>query len=131
MATLHFPAGLKYTRTDEWVKLDGDEALIGVTDYAQNALSDLVYVELPQVGDSLKAGERFGTVESVKAASDVSMPIGGTVVAVNSALEGTPEKVNQEPYDAGWFIRIKPGNTAELEALLDAAAYEKHCTERE
>jgi glycine cleavage system H protein len=131
MATLHIPAGLGYTRTDEWVKLDGDEAVIGVTDYAQSALSDLVYVELPQVGDSFKAGERFGTVESVKAASDVSMPIGGTVVAVNSELEGTPEKVNQEPYGAGWFIRIKPVNAAEMGALLDAAAYERYCAERE
>ncbi len=131
MAELHIPADLRYTRTDEWVKLDGDEAVVGVTDYAQNALSDLVYVELPQVGDTFKAGERFGTVESVKAASDVSLPIGGTVVAVNNALEGAPEKVNQEPYGAGWFIRIKPASTAEMETLLDATAYEAYCTERE
>jgi glycine cleavage system H protein len=131
MATLHIPADRKYTRTDEWVKLDGDEAVIGVTDYAQNALSDMVYVELPQVGDSLKAGEHLGTVESVKAVSDVSMPIGGTVIAVNAELESAPEKVNQEPYGAGWIIRIKPANTAEMDALLDAAAYERYCAERE
>jgi glycine cleavage system H protein len=131
MAELHIPADFRYTRDDEWVKLDGDEAVIGVTDYAQNALSDLVYVELPQVGDTFKAGERIGTVESVKAASDISMPIGGTVVAVNAALEGTPEKVNQEPYGAGWFIRIKPANATEMETLLDAVAYKAYCAERE
>jgi glycine cleavage system H protein len=131
MAELHIPPDLRYTRDDEWVKLDGDEAVIGVTDYAQNALSDLVYVELPQVGDTFKAGERIGTVESVKAASDISIPIGGTVVAVNAVLEGSPEKVNQEPYGAGWFIRIKPASTAEMETLLDAVAYKAYCAERE
>jgi glycine cleavage system H protein len=125
----NIPADLKYTRTDEWIKLDGGEALIGVTDYAQNALSDVVYVELPEVGASFKAGENFGTVESVKAASDMHMPIGGTVTAVNKDLESAPEKVNQQPYEA-WFIRIKPTNIAELDSLLDAAAYGKYCDER-
>ncbi len=102
-----------------------------MTDYAQNALSDIVFVELPQVGDSFKAGERFGTVESVKAASDVNVPIGGTVVAVNSTLENAPETVNQDPYGAAWFIRIKPSNVGELDGLLDAADYGKYCDERE
>ncbi len=130
MASSNIPADLKYTRTDEWVKLDGNEAIIGVTDYAQDALSDIVFVELPEVGDSFSAGAAFGTVESVKAASDMHMPISGTVTAVNSELEDTPEKVNQSPYGDGWFIRIKPSNPGEMESLLDAAAYGKYCEER-
>jgi glycine cleavage system H protein len=130
MAGTNIPADLKYTRTDEWIKMDNGEAVIGVTDYAQNALSDVVYVELPQVGDSFKAGESFGTVESVKAASDMHVPIGGTVTAVNHELENTPEKVNLSPYGDGWFIRIKPSNSAELNALLDSDAYGKYCEER-
>jgi glycine cleavage system H protein len=130
MASSSIPAELKYTQTDEWVNFDGGEAVVGVTDYAQNALSDVVFVELPQVGDSFKAGESFGTVESVKAASDMHMPIGGTITAVNHALEDTPEKVNQSPYGEGWFIRFKPSNAAEMDALLDAAAYGKYCEER-
>jgi glycine cleavage system H protein len=130
MASLKIPADLKYTRSDEWIKMDGSEAVIGVTDYAQDALSDVVYVELPQVGESFRAGESFGTVESVKAASDMHMPIGGTVTAVNSELENTPEKVNQSPYGEGWFIRIRPTNPAELDQLLDASAYGKYSDER-
>jgi glycine cleavage system H protein len=130
MASSNIPADLKYTRTDEWIRMDSSEATIGVTDYAQDALSDVVYVELPQVGESYKAGEAFGTVESVKAASDMHMPIGGTVTAVNSELENAPEKVNQSPYGDGWFIRIKPNNPGELDSLLDAAAYGKYCEER-
>ena len=130
MANSKIPAELKYARTDEWIKMDGNEAVVGVTDYAQNALSDIVYVELPQVGDSFKAGESFGTVESVKAASDMHMPIGGTVTAVNAELENTPEKVNQSPYGEGWFIRIRPTNAAEMDHLLDASAYGKYCDER-
>lgn len=130
MAKWNTPADLKYTSTDEWVRLDGSEAVIGVTDYAQDALSDIVYVELPSVGDSLKAGNSFGTVESVKAASDMHMPVGGTILAVNKALEDTPEKVNQDPYEEGWFIRIRPDSSDELSALMDAAAYEKYCEER-
>ncbi len=131
MATTNIPADLKYTNTDEWVKVDGGEAIIGITDYAQNALSDLVYVELPQVGDTFKAGAHLATVESVKAASDVNMPISGTVVAVNSSLETAPEQANQEPYGKGWFVRVKPSNLADMDSLLDAAAYEKLCAERE
>ena len=130
MASSNIPADLKYTRTDEWIKMDGGEAVIGVTDYAQNALSDVVYVELPQVGESFKAGDSFGTVESVKAASDMHLPIGGTVTAINSELENTPEKVNHSPYGNGWFIRIRPSNPGELDSLLDAAAYGKYSEER-
>jgi glycine cleavage system H protein len=130
MAKSNTPADLKYAKTDEWVKIDGNEAVIGITDYAQNALSDVVYVELPLVGDTFKAGERFGTVESVKAASDVNAPIGGTVTAVNKDIENTPETINKDPYGAGWFIRIKPANLVELDSLLDAAAYEQYSEER-
>ena len=131
MASTNIPADLKYTKSDEWVKLDGGEATIGITDFAQNALSDIVFVELPQVGDSFKAGERFASVESVKAASDVNVPIAGTVTAVNGTLESTPETVNADPYGAAWFIRIKPSNAAEVNGLMDADAYGKYCSERE
>ena len=127
---MNIPADLKYTRTDEWVKMDGGEAIVGVTDYAQNALSDIVFVELPPVGDSFQAGDTFGTVESVKAASDMHMPISGSITAVNGELENSPEKVNQSPYGDGWFVRIKPSNASEMDSLLDAAAYGKYCDER-
>jgi glycine cleavage system H protein len=130
MAKSNTPADLKYAKTDEWVKIDGNEAVFGITDYAQNALSDVVYVELPLVGDTFKAGERFGTVESVKAASDVNAPIGGTVTAVNKDIENTPETINKDPYGAGWFIRIKPTNLVELDSLMDAAAYGQYSDER-
>jgi glycine cleavage system H protein len=130
MATLSYPAELKYTRTDEWIRVEGDKAFIGITDYAQDALSDVVFVELPSVGSALKAGGTFGTVESVKAASELKMPIGGTVTAVNSDLEGAPETVNAEPYGKGWFIQITPENLSELDALMDAAAYEAYCQDR-
>ncbi len=130
MAEWNIPSDLKYTRSDEWIRIEDGQGVIGVTDYAQNALSDIVYVELPQVGDTFKAGETFGTVESVKAASDMKMPIGGTITAVNTELEDTPEKVNQDPFGAGWFIRIQPANLSELDSLLDPAAYQSHCEER-
>ncbi len=131
MAAYNTPTDVKYAKTDEWVRLEGGEALIGVSDYAQHALSDVVYVELPGVGDSFKAGETFGSVESVKAASDMHIPIGGTVIAVNSDLENTPELVNQEPYGKGWFIRIKPTDSSEISKLLDAAAYDAYCATRD
>jgi glycine cleavage system H protein len=124
------PADCKYTKNDEWVRVEGGEAVIGVTDYAQHALSDIVYVELPGVGASYKQEQPFGSVESVKAASDVYMPIGGSVVAVNSDLEGTPELINQDAYGKGWIVRIKPTDVSELNKLMDAAAYEAYCNER-
>lgn len=130
MANLKFPADLKYTKSDEWVKIEGGTAVIGVTDYAQDALSDVVYVELPQVGDTFKAGQSFGTVESVKAASDVNMPISGTVTEVNKALEDATETVNKDPYGDGWFIRVQPSDPSEVNKLMDSSAYEKYCSER-
>jgi glycine cleavage system H protein len=123
-------ADLKYARSDEWIKVEGSEAVVGVSDYAQQALSDIVFVELPAVGATFAAGERFGTIESVKAASDLNMPVGGTVIAVNSSLEDAPERVNDDPYSAAWLIRIKPSNPGELGSLMDAGAYKKYCEER-
>jgi glycine cleavage system H protein len=129
MGKWNIPNGYKYARSDEWIKVEGEEALIGVSDYAQDSLSDVVFVELPGVGDALEAGKAFGTIESVKAASELISPVSGTVVAVNSVLEDAPEKINDAPYDS-WLIRIKPSNLGELDALLDADAYAKFCEER-
>lgn len=123
--------GAKYTRSDEWVRLDGDEAVIGITDYAQDQLSDLVFVELPAVGDSFEKGATFGVVESVKAAADVNLPIGGEVVAVNEDLEDAPELINEDPFAKGWIIRIKPADGSELDDLMDEDAYKAYCDERE
>src|SRR6266542_6679454 len=100
----------RYLKSHEWARMEGNEVVVGISDHAQDALSDLVYVELPKVGAKLKQGEMFGVVESVKAASDVYMPVSGTITAVNNALEKSPETINKEPYAAGWMVRIKPDN---------------------
>jgi glycine cleavage system H protein len=113
----------RYADSHEWARRDGDQFVVGITDYAQESLSDIVYVELPEVGDTLEQAESFGVVESVKAASDVYMPVGGEIVAVNTELEDAPELINQDPYGAGWLIRIAPGNPAEFGELLDGDAY--------
>ncbi len=118
------PGDLKYTKDHEWLKLDGEEATVGITDHAQSALGDITFVELPAVGESFSAGDTFGVVESVKAASDLYMPVAGEVIAVNEALEDAPESVNDDPYEAGWIIKIKLSDPAEAEGLLDATAYE-------
>jgi len=115
----------RYTRTHEWVRLEGNEAVTGITDYAQEHLSDIVYVELPAVGEHFDRGQVYGVVESVKAASDCYMPIAGTVTAVNEALADSPSTVNEDPYGAGWFVRLTPDDPAEAEALMDADAYEQ------
>jgi glycine cleavage system H protein len=125
------PNDLRYAESDEWIRVEGGEAVIGITDYAQDQLSDLVYVELPEVGDTFGKGEAFGVVESVKASADVYMPIGGEVIAVNETLEDEPELINSDAYGAGWLVRIKPGDLSKLGGLLDAAAYAKHCEERQ
>jgi glycine cleavage system H protein len=124
------PADCKYTKTDEWIRAEGSEALIGLTDYAQDQLSDLVFVEFPAVGDSFAKGEAFGVVESVKAAADVNMPVGGEVVATNEALANSPETINSDPFGAGWLIRIKLSDPPEMDDLMDAAAYAVYCVER-
>ncbi len=130
MSKWNIPADLKYARSDEWIRVEGDEAVIGISDYAQDALSDIVFVELPAVGDQIVAGKQFGTIESVKAASDLNAPVDGTVTAINNALEDAPERVNSDPYGGAWMVRIRPSNLSQLDALMDAAAYEAYCEER-
>lgn len=125
------PADLKYTNDDEWVRVEGDIATIGITDHAQDALSDIVYLELPNEGDFFGVGETFGVVESVKAAADLLMAVSGDVTAVNEDLIDTPEMLNQDPYGAAWLIKVKMSAPAELDDLMDAAAYEKHLSELE
>jgi glycine cleavage system H protein len=118
------PSDLRYAKSHEWVKLgEGGIATVGITDYAQSSLGDITFVQLPKVGATLKAGEGFGVVESVKAASDVYAPVSGTVTAVNSALDSAPETLNREPYAGGWLMRLKLADPAEAGALLDAPAY--------
>ena len=120
------PAELRYAKSHEWVKLAEDgTATVGITDYAQNSLGDITYVQLPKVGATLKAGGTFGVVESVKAASDLYAPIGGTVVEVNSALDNAPETVNTAPYGEGWILKLKVASADEADRLMDADAYGK------
>jgi glycine cleavage system H protein len=116
---------VKYTSEHEWVRIDGDEAVVGITDYAQTQLGDIVYVELPERGRKLEKGKEASTVESVKAASEVYAPLSGEVVDVNGALADEPAKVNTDPMGVGWFFKLKLSNPAELDGLLDEAAYEK------
>ena len=122
----NIPADLKYLDSHEWARVESDGTVtIGISDHAQGALGDLVFVEVPEVGKSLSKGGAAAVVESVKAASDVYSPVSGEVVAANDALGSSPELVNSDPYGAGWLFKIKPSNTAELQQLLDAKAYEK------
>ena len=129
---MNIPADLKYAKSDEWVRADAnaDTATVGLTDYAQNQLSDIVFVELPGVGATFKAGDSFGSVESVKAASDMYLPVSGEVIDVNAALADTPELVNQDPFGKAWMVKVKMSNPADLASLMDAAAYQKYCDER-
>ncbi len=120
-----YPEDLKYTRDHEWVRRDGDHADVGITDYAQAQLGDVVFVELPEVGRALAQGEVFGTIESVKAVSELFSPVSGEVVAVNEAVSSAPETVNSDPH-ATWLIRLKVADPTEFDALLDAAAYTAH-----
>ena len=115
--------GLKYSESHEWVKVEGNVAIIGVTDFAQAEMGDITYVDMPEEGDDVLAGEEFGALESVKASSDLIAPVSGTVVAVNEALADAPEKVNEDAYGS-WIIKVEMSNPAELDALLDAAAYQ-------
>lgn len=122
----NIPSDLKYAKSHEWLKITADgTALVGITDYAQNSLGDITFVQLPKVGAALKAGETFGVVESVKAASDVYAPVAGTVLEVNSALDANPEKVNAAPYTDGWMLKLKLADPASVATLLDAAGYGK------
>ena len=121
---MNFPKNLRYTKDHEWIKLDGNVATIGITDYAQRELGDIVYVEVETVGKSLKAGDVFGTVEAVKTVSDLFLPVDGTITELNAALANSPESVNNDPYGEGWMVKMKVNNPAEVETLLDSAAYE-------
>ena len=118
--------GLYYSESHEYVRVEGDYGFIGITDYAQNALGNVVYVDMPEVDDEVTAGEEFGAVESVKAASDLMSPVSGTVVEVNEALEDSPELVNQDAYE-NWIIKVEMSDKSELDSLMDAAAYETFC----
>jgi glycine cleavage system H protein len=121
----------RYADSHEWARKDGDEIVVGITDYAQESLSDIVYVELPEVGDSFERAENFGVVESVKAASDIYAPVGGEVVAINTELEDSPELVNQDPYGTGWLIRLVPSDPSEFDDLMDGDDYEAMVAEEE
>jgi glycine cleavage system H protein len=118
------PTDLRYTRDHEWLRLEGDEATVGITQYAADQLGDIVFVELPDVGRALEGAKAFGVVESVKAVSDLFAPVTGDVVATNDALTGGPELVNSDPFGAGWMVRIRVADPTELDDLLDAAAYD-------
>ncbi|CAN5773937.1 glycine cleavage system protein GcvH [soil metagenome] len=117
------PEGLRYTEDHEWLRLEGEEGAVGITAYAADELGDVVFVELPKVGRVLQRSEAFGVIESVKTASDLFAPVAGEVVAVNEALAGAPELVNQDPYGEGWMIRIRPEDAGAVDGLLDASAY--------
>lgn len=120
---MNTPEGLRYSSDHEWVRVDGETATIGITDYAQDALGDVVYVDLPAVGDEVSAGGTFGEVESTKSVSELYAPIGGTIASVNDDLADEPEKLNSDPYGEGWICTITIGDATELDGLLDAAAY--------
>jgi len=125
-----YPPDFKYTKEHEWLSIDGNTGTIGITDHAQNSLGDIVFVELPKIGDALAAGKSFGTVESVKAVSDLFAPVSGTVTAINQELATAPEKVNKEPH-AAWMVKITLANPAEADALLSVADYEKFIAEEQ
>jgi len=125
------PAGLKYTKEHEWVKVEGNKVKVGITDYAQHALGDVVFVELPAVGDSFGKGDSFGVVESVKAVSDCYAPVGGQVTAANEKLLDSPELINSDPYGDGWMVEFELDNPADLDELIDTNAYEEYLKEAE
>ena len=120
---LSFPDDIRYAKSHEWAKLEGDTVKVGISDYAQDQLGDIVFVEMPEAGETFEKGAEFGTVESVKAVSEVYMPIGGEIVSVNDALEDAPELVNNTPYSDGWLIEVKPDDPAELDNLMTKDAY--------
>ena len=123
---MNVPANLLFTKDHEWIKIEGSEALIGITDYAQSELGEIVYVELPAVGDAIAIEKTFGTVEAVKAVSDLFMPVSGEVLDINPLLEEKPELINEDPYGEGWMIRIKLNNPADIDGLLSPEAYTQH-----
>ncbi|GAK37210.1 MAG: glycine cleavage system protein GcvH [Bacteroides sp.] len=126
---MNFPEELKYTSEHEWIRVEGEVAYIGITEHAQNQLGDIVFVDIPTVGEELNAGDVFGTIEVVKTISDLFMPVSGTILEQNEALEEKPELVNQDPYGAGWLIKIEPSADADFSVLLDAKEYKKTINE--
>lgn len=121
---MNFPADLRYTSEHEWIRVEGDEAFVGITDYAQSELGEIVFVDVPTLGETVGQGEVFGSIEAVKTVSDLNMPVTGEVLEVNGTLDAQPELVNNDPYGEGWIIRIAVKDPAELDNLMDAAAYE-------
>lgn len=122
----NIPENLRYSKDHEWVAVDGETATIGITDYAQHALGDVVYIDMPRVGDKFAIHEAFGSVESVKAVSEIFTPVSGEVIAVNDAINDTPEAVNKEPYTDGWMVKVKMDNPGEADAMLSAVEYEEY-----
>ena len=125
-----YPTNYRYTDQHEWVDAKGDVATIGITDYAQHELGDVVFVELPKPGAKLTAGKSFGTVESVKAVSEIYAPVSGEVIEANADLQNTPEKINSDPHNAAWLIKVRLANPADVKSLMDAAAYEKFIADK-
>lgn len=122
---MNFPENLKYTSEHEWVRLEGEFAYVGITDYAQEQLGDIVFVDVPVVGEPLALGDVFGTIEVVKTISDLFLPVSGEILEINASLEENPELVNSDPYGEGWIVKVKPSDLSELDTLLDATAYRK------
>jgi glycine cleavage system H protein len=128
---LEIPRDLRYARTHEWAKLEGELVRVGITDFAQGQLGDIVFLELPEIGRTVAQGEGFGVVESVKAVDDLNAPVGGAVAEVNEELGDRPELVNEDPYGKGWMVAIRADDPTEMDALMDGPAYEKQCQEEE
>src|ERR1700722_12586391 len=126
-----YPGDYRYTKEHEWIKVSGNTGTIGITDYAQHELGDVVFAELPAAGTKVTAGKLFGTIESVKAVSEIYAPVSGEVIEANAALSATPETLNSDPHGAGWLIKIKPHNPAEVNSLMDATAYQAFISEKE
>ena len=131
MADYDFPEDLLYTNDDEWIRREGDQVVVGVSDFAQHQLGDIVFVELPEIGGMIEAGAPFGTIESVKAVSDLVAPISGEVLSINEGLEDAPEQVNESCYEDGWLISVRPTDPSKLDSLLDVNAYRASVTERD
>ncbi len=123
--TMNFPAELKYTKDHEWIRVEGDEAVVGITDFAQRELGDIVFVDINTVGEEVAANEVFGTIEAVKTVSDLFLPVAATILSVNDAIDASPELVNSDPYGEGWIVRIKLNNAADVDALLSADQYKE------
>jgi glycine cleavage system H protein len=131
VADYDFPDGLLFTSDDEWIRVEDDQVVIGISDFAQNQLGDIVFVELPEIGTSTEVGLPFGTIESVKAVSDLCAPLSGEVLEINESLEDEPEKVNESCYEQGWLIRLRPSDRSQLDALMSTDAYRKSVAERD